>query len=318
MAGIPKISLKAEIPEALKAELEPTKWGKVLSVTPVVMTVIATMLAGLSSSEMTRAQYDRSLAAQRQSKAGDQWNFFQGKKLRGVVLRTTLDMMGSTGALHAIDVAALRVALAGLPLGGNLDAGAARQALAALGDGAMPKLPSGPVLAPAVLAAMAALEESKSDAEIAVLLGQIRGAALDKALADLQAQALALDALFKPVGNAIELWEKHLGGAAGDATLRRDFIAARMSYNAQRYDIEARLNQTIAGLFELQVRTSNLSAERHHRRSSRFFYGMLAAQMGVIVSTLAMAAQRRNLLWGIAAGAGIVALAFTLYVLVYV
>ena len=35
----------------------------------------------------------------------------------------------------------------------------------------------------------------------------------------------------------------------------------------------------IAGLFELQVRTSNISAERHHRRSSRFFFGMLAAQL---------------------------------------
>ena len=33
-----------------------------------------TLLAGLASSEMTRAQYDRSFAAELQSKAGDQWN----------------------------------------------------------------------------------------------------------------------------------------------------------------------------------------------------------------------------------------------------
>jgi hypothetical protein len=45
---------------------------------------------------------------------------------------------------------------------------------------------------------------------------------------------------------------------------------------------------------------------------------MLAAQLGVIVSTLAMAAQKRNLLWAIAAAAGGVALAFTVYVLLYV
>ena len=32
--------------------------------TPVVMTVIATVLAGLSSSEMTKAQYHRSVAGQ--------------------------------------------------------------------------------------------------------------------------------------------------------------------------------------------------------------------------------------------------------------
>jgi hypothetical protein len=91
-----------------------------------------------------------------------------------------------------------------------------------------------------------------------------------------------------------------------------------MNYHALRYDAEARVNQFIAELFELQVRSSNLAAERHHRRSSRFFYGMLAAQLGVIVSTLAMAAQRRNLLWSIAAAAGTVALAFTVYVLLFV
>ena len=46
-----------------------TTWGRILLATPVVMTVVATLLAGLASSEMTRAQYNRSLAAQQQAKA---------------------------------------------------------------------------------------------------------------------------------------------------------------------------------------------------------------------------------------------------------
>src|SRR6516225_4562113 len=58
-------------------------WDSILTSTPVVLTVLATLLAGLSSSEMTRAQYHRSLAAQHQSKAGDQWSFFQAKRIRG-------------------------------------------------------------------------------------------------------------------------------------------------------------------------------------------------------------------------------------------
>jgi hypothetical protein len=45
---------------------------------------------------------------------------------------------------------------------------------------------------------------------------------------------------------------------------------------------------------------------------------MLAAQLGVIVSTLAMAARKRNLLWSIAAAAGLVAIAFAIYVYLYV
>ena len=64
--------MKLNIPDALKSDVPQTLWGKVLTATPVVMTVVATMLAGLASSEMTRAQYSRSLAAQQQSKAGSQ------------------------------------------------------------------------------------------------------------------------------------------------------------------------------------------------------------------------------------------------------
>jgi hypothetical protein len=226
--------------------------------------------------------------------------------------------MAITAGIRALDPAALRLALAGSPAAASLDSATAQLALAALRDGTMPKTAASPALATSVHAALSALDESKSDAEIATLIGQIAGGTLDEALRATQAHALALDAQLKPIGQHIDGWEKHLVSTAGDPALRRDFIAARMTYHAQRYDAEARVNQTIAGLFELQVRTSNLSAERHHRRSSRFFYGMLAAQMGVIVSTLAMAAQKRNLLWGIAAAAGAVALAFTAYVLLYV
>jgi hypothetical protein len=87
-----------------------------------------------------------------------------------------------------------------------------------------------------------------------------------------------------------------------------------MRFAAMRYDAEAGLNQNIANLLELQVRKANISAERHHARSLRFFCGMLAAQAAVIVSTLAMAARQRNLLWTLAAVAGIAAIIFAIYV----
>src|SRR3954469_24024874 len=107
--------MKVAIPEELKKDVPQTTFGKILSATPVVMTVVATMLAGLASSEMTRAQYDRSLAAQRQSKAGDQWNFFQGKKLRSMVQRSTWDMIGRTADVRSLEVGTLRAALANTP-----------------------------------------------------------------------------------------------------------------------------------------------------------------------------------------------------------
>ena len=64
----------------------------------------------------------------------------------------------------------------------------------------------------------------------------------------------------------------------------------------------------------MQVRKANLSAERHHSRSQKFFFGMLAAQAGIIVSTFAMAARKRNFLWTLAAAAGLAAVVFAIYV----
>src|SRR3954453_23812006 len=89
--------MKVTIPEELKKDVPPTTYGKILTATPVVMAVVATMLAGLASSEMTRAQYDRAFGAQQQSKAGDQWSFFQAKRLRGVIQRNTFDLLQNIG-----------------------------------------------------------------------------------------------------------------------------------------------------------------------------------------------------------------------------
>jgi hypothetical protein len=81
-----------------QADVPQTKMGKLFTAMPVVMTVIATLLAGLASGEMTKAQYQRAYAAQLQSKAGDQWAFFQAKRLRGELQRNTIDVLAATGA----------------------------------------------------------------------------------------------------------------------------------------------------------------------------------------------------------------------------
>ena len=314
--------MKTKIPDELKAGLPANKWGKTLSVTPVVMTVIATLLAGLASSEMTRAQYDRSLAAQQQSKAGDQWNFFQAKKLRAALQHNTLDLVANTADVPPLDPAALSARLAGTPAQDVLATPAGQQALALLRGGEPPKLPPARAPDPTVQAALHALDAAQSDEEVIALVEKVPLPALEAALRDAQDLALANDVATGPVSQAVDLFEKQLArpdaGLAASAPLRRSFTAARLAYNAQRYDAEARLNQAIASLRELQVRKSNLSAERHHLRSQRFFFGMLAAQLGVIVSTLAMAARQRNLLWGIAAAAGAIAVCFALYVYLWV
>ncbi len=318
--------MKTTVPDALKSDLPPNKWGKLLAATPVVMTVLATMLAGLASSEMTRAQYDRSLAAQQQSKAGDQWNLFQAKKLRGTLQRTTLDLLDSATAVRPLDVNALTRTLAQTPAATALSSAAGQQALTELQTGELPSsLVTAPTVDANVQAALAALIAARPDADVLAMLGMVSEPTLAEALQQAEDAARSFDAATAPVNKAIELVEKlltseksvRLASDAAMSALGRDFTAARLRATAVRYDAEARLNQTIANLRELQVRKSNTSAERHHHRSQRFFFGMLAAQMGVIIATFAMAAKQRNLLWSLAAGAGVIAATFAVYVYFY-
>jgi hypothetical protein len=293
--------MKTEIPEALKTDVPQTKWGKLLLATPVVMTVIATLLAGLASSEMTRAQYDRAFAAQLQSKAGDQWSYFQAKRLRGVMQRNTLDLLRSTTTVRPLDEAALK------PFGAL-----SAQTVAALQTGQLPPQPPA-TLDPKVRAALAAVEQSRPEKEIAPLIQALQATDLDAALKDARAQAQAFDLALQSVNEALDRIDRSLAASpSSDAT--RDFTAARLRCTASRYDAEARLNQAVANVLELQVRLNNLAAERHHRRSGWFFFGMLAAQAAVIIATFAIAAQKRNLLWSLAAVAGLGAITFAIYV----
>lgn len=326
--------LKITVPEELKADMPQTIWGKIFAATPVVMAVISTMLAGLASSEMTKAQYDRSLGAQQQSKAGDQWNFFQAKRHRGAIQNSSLDLLHSIAEVRPLDVAALKQALAqpagdakaAQELSALLDSTAGKQALEALQQGRIPGTTvAATALDPNLKAAIQAIENLQPESEITPLVLQINDKVLDDALRGAKELARAFDDASKPVNDAVAQLDKlaaRTGAAktkdASGASFARDLAAARMRYNALRYDAEARLNQNIAGLYELQVRKSNISAERHHRRSQRFFFGMLAAQLGVIVSTVAMAARKRNILWTIAAGAGLIAICFAVYVYLYV
>lgn len=295
--------MKTEIPDAMKKDVPQTKWGKLLLATPVVMTVIATLLAGLASSEMTRAQYDRAFAAQLQSKAGDQWSYFQAKRLRGVMQRNTLDLLRSTTLVRPLDEAALK------PMGDLTP-----QTIAALLLGKLPAAPPA-TLDPRLKAALEAVENAKPENEIAPLVLGLTATELDAALKNARDRAQAFDLALQPVIEAIDRIDKSLA-AAPSLDAARDFTAARLRCTASRYDAEARLNQSIANVLELQVRLNNLAAERHHRRSGWFFFGMLAAQAAVIIATFAIAARQRNLLWSLAAIAGLGAIAFAIYVYV--
>jgi hypothetical protein len=257
---------------------------------------------------MTHAQYDRSLAAQLQSRAGDQWGYFQAKKLRGSLQQNTLELLEASLAVPPLDGRAFGVALA------KLQAPALDATLNALVKGELPALTPGPGIAPNVQAALDAVAAAKPEADVEALLHSVTDADLEAAMSEAEAQAMAFDAAVKPVSANLDHLAKLLDQPGTDRGMVQSFTAAHLRFGAAMYDNQARLNQVAGYIFELQVRKSNSSAERHHQRSGRFFYGMLAAQMGVVISTLAIAARQKNLLWSLAAAAGLVAVSFSAWV----
>jgi hypothetical protein len=292
---------KIQIPDELKKDLPPNKWGKILGATPIVMTVIATMLAGLASSEMTKAQYDRASAAQLQSKAGDQWGYYQAKKLRSAVARNSLDLLAATSDVSPLTADALLGAEAA-----TVDALVKNKIPAAtpaqFDDG--------------VQAALEAVDGSRPESEVLAALAKVKDATLAESLNAAKDAANAFDNATKGINKSVDKLDETL--MAGDKNVFRSFSAARLHYTSARYETEAKLNSAIGGIYELQVRKGNLSAEHHHKRSQKFFYGMLAAQMAVIISTFSIAARQKSLLWSLAAAAGMAAVSFAAYVYFYV
>jgi len=82
-------------------------WETTITSTPVIMTVIATLFAGMSASEMTWAQYHRATAAQDQSKVGDGYNFFQAKRIRGTNMEMTSTLLRALSEPGHFDAATL-------------------------------------------------------------------------------------------------------------------------------------------------------------------------------------------------------------------
>lgn len=394
-----------------------TPFETVLTSTPVIMTIVATLLAGLSTGEMTRAQYHRSLAAQHQSKSGDQWSLFQAKRIRGTIQdMTVVQLHGmpsalSVGALQQSADRLLRDLQRGETEGKRLsekiaaakgELGAAAEPLAkaserflhatqekvkqaesvkeqlgkVLGDSdaskafvylSSDKLPvpadnhNGPELDPGIKQALAEIAQRKTDKETEEVIAPIQTDTLVQAIKDAETKAQAYDDATRPVTKVVRQLDKLMAEEAGLArsfdrstrdvlaavndagngagkgvedvrrsadTIKQtaeslktgvdevanDYQSAVISFTARRYEREARDNQASANLYEIQVRKSSWNSDRHIKRSRLFFFGMLAAQAGVTIASLALAVRLKSVLWSIACIAGVIALVIGGYV----
>jgi hypothetical protein len=368
-------------------------WESILTATPVVLTVLATILAGLSNSEMTQAQYHRSLAAQYQSKAGDQWAFFQAKKIRSTQLESTAEQLHATGRCdaghlkalaHQLTVALERAAddarradeAAGLvkPVAGSdldddpvkkakeleqqlvkeLDAAESAKAFGYVSSGKLPEVTDHAFEQDEpIKKVFKALKDGEPDTDINQLALKVKDEPLRNALTVAQQNAKQFDDASTPIDKTLDQINKTIGELAAlaengitaptlnpsDSTkglkereiataaeeqarkaaerLHRTMAGARDRYNANRLRQDGFYNQQIAWLHEIQVHKSDADAARHRERSMHFFIGMLGAQAGVAISSMALAKRRRSILWALAGVLGLAAVVFSAYVYMY-
>jgi hypothetical protein len=368
---------------------------------------------------MTYAQYYRSLAAQVQSKVGDQWSFFQAKRIRGTSMEMTAAMLHAPAEPGGLEPALLQAsaerlvaglrraekeadrltkalgsAKASLGAGGAALPRAAEQLLRTarektevaealqwslagllaevevqknfkyLNRDQMPAVEDQHWDDPQIRQVLQAIGAREPESAVEKLVAPISGDRLDEAIAVSEANAQAFDVVAKavneslqpitkvvdegvalvrsfrraareveaaaaelPAGDSKDLAEVRSAVAAVAGTagylravaeeLDNDFKGAWYGFNARRYERDARYNQATAGLFEVLVRKNSLLSERHRTRSKHFFYGMLLAQAGVTISSLALAVRKRSVLWSLAGLAGLAAMIFGAYVYVY-
>ena len=194
----------------------------------------------------------------------------------------------------------------------------------AAGDWAqLPSVADKPISPRRILDAMNAVSQGQTEAQMASLVRPITDDEMSAALQIAQSNLDAFDAAVQPTSSALEALRAALdhpglvASAADIQTAQIAVAAARLRFGAVRYDQEANYNRVAGQLYEVEVRRGGVESDRHKTRSAGFFYGMLAAQAGVIVSSFALAVQRRSAFWALAAAAGAGAVAFSGYVYLY-
>jgi hypothetical protein len=273
-----------------------TLFDKIGAALPIALTAVATAFAGLSSSEMSRAMYWRSAAAQDQAKVNDQWSLAGFKRDRSLIVQTAAAVLraGSGGQGYTVP-----------PANGAADqtpaAATAREWMAGKGP---PRAELSAVEDPLIQRVLEDVRKRRPEAEVVALARGIDAAKLEAVIA----------AAAEAVAKAEEEADPVLKEADRLAQASPAAQAARFELDYRRYRNEATLNQGLGFLYEVRVKKSTAESDRHRVRSENFFYAMLAGQIGAVIASLQLARKHGSALWGLAGAAGLIAVGFGVYV----
>jgi hypothetical protein len=275
-------------PEAAKVGDPESLLSKMGAGLPVALAAIATTFAGLSSSEMSRAMYWRSAAAQDQAKATSQWTLAGFKRDRSLITQAA--------------AASLR-AVAGAP-GSSIKPelpAAARAIAAQWTDTEGNAIPAQfPELDPKLATVMGKIRERHPEPDLVASTSDLPLDLIDTAIREAE----------RSVTETEVRWD--------DALKSADSLdipqATRFDLQSRRYLAEAKMNQGLSWYYEVRIRKTTATSDRHWKRSANFFYAMLIAQIGATGGSLALARHKKSALWLFAGLTGVVSVAFGVYV----
>jgi hypothetical protein len=307
--------------EASPAEMKPeeprgliTKLGAAL---PIGLTAIATVFAGMSTGELQKAMYWKSQAAQDQAKATNQWTLFGFKRSRALEMETA-------AARSRADSGYLRFQF--LP-GGDGSTGVTGDAAKWLNGEGPPRTELPPPEYANLAQLVKDIKDRKPEHDLQALAGKIPVEVINKAIDDAEnfiekttnkewddvvktAKILARKVIDESARNKTDEPVDAAKKARADAVQGMVF-----AMEDRRYRGEGALNNALGYLYEARVKFSSAESDKHRKKSEHFFYAMLVAQIGAVISSLALARKTGSLLWLFAGLAGALAIGFGAVVL---
>ncbi|MBA4191417.1 MAG: hypothetical protein C0467_25840 [Planctomycetaceae bacterium] len=306
-------STKPEEPKGLLQKL-----GAAL---PIGLTALATVFAGMSTGALQQAMYWKSQAAQDQSKATNQWSLAGFKRDRALTMQTSAAQLRAMSEYRVPMFAKPGTLLSGQD---ELQAKALGWLIEEKGDKAGPprvKLPE--ITDENIKALRDGIETRQPETELLALAAKVNKDAINKAIDDTEKAVEQVDKEWDPiikVAATLVQIEAIIRADAPDDERKKKAAnataaqATGFELEQRRYRAESFMNQAIAFLYEIRVKVSTAESDKHRRKSQHFFYAMLAAQVGAVISSLAIARQKMSVLWFFASFIGLVSIGIGAYV----
>jgi len=271
---------------------------------PIAMTALATVFAGMSSSELQRAMFWRTAAGQDQAKATNQWTFAGLKRNRSLTMEGAATLMGAQTGLQKASFPAPS---------GNAPPEEKEAAEWLAGKGppreSLPKIED-----ENIKAVTKAIRDREPEEEILKKAAKVSPKSINKAIDDAEKAFESIDSKWDKVLKAAgEIVKKRSKVDSKDPEAVKEAIAvqaARLDMEQRRYRAESALTFGLGFLYDARVRVVTAVSDHHRKRSENFFYAMLVAQIGAVISSLALARKQKSALWLLAGLAGLTALGF--------